>query len=82
MSSETKELLDICEQLPDVEREEVADFARFLLAKHKNILNQDEAWERTIADGKRRPKLDEFVRSALAEGSEPLDPEAIGRDKR
>lgn len=82
MSSETQEVMDICEQLPDVARAEVADFARFLLAKHKNILNEDEAWERTIADGRRRPKLDEFVRAAMAEGSEPLDPEAIGRDMR
>jgi hypothetical protein len=72
MSSETKELIRICEQLPEDERAEVADFARFLLAKH-----QDEAWERTIADPKRRPKLDEFVSAALAEGSEPLDPEKL-----
>jgi hypothetical protein len=76
MSSETREVLEICEQLPDLERAEVADFARFLLAKH-----DDNAWERTIADGRRRPKLDEFVRAAMAEGSEPLDPEAIGRDR-
>ena len=27
MSSETQELLDICEQLPDVERAEVADMS-------------------------------------------------------
>jgi hypothetical protein len=81
MSSETQELLDICQQLPDVERAEVAGFARFLLAKYKTALNEDAAWERTIADGRRRPKLDEFVRAAMAEGSEPLDPEAIGRDK-
>jgi hypothetical protein len=65
-----------------MERAEVADFARFLLAKRKNIPDQDEAWERTIADGRRRPKLDEFVRAALAEGSEPLDPETIGRDQK
>ena len=82
MSSETQELLDICEQLPDVERAEVADFARFLLAKRKSIPDEDEAWERTITDGRRRPKLDEFVRAAMAEGSEPLDPEAISRDQK
>jgi hypothetical protein len=68
MSAETQELLNICEQLPEAERSEVADFARFLLAKH-----DDEAWERTITDARPRPKLDEFVRQALAEGSEPLD---------
>lgn len=80
MSIETEDLLAICGQLPDAERAEVADFARFLLAKHKDAQDQDEAWERTIADGRRRPKLDEFVRAAMAEGSEPLDPEAIARD--
>jgi hypothetical protein len=68
MSTDTKELIEICEQLPASERAEVADFARFLLSKH-----DDEAWERTIADPKPRPKLEEFVRGALAEGSEPLD---------
>jgi hypothetical protein len=82
MSSETQEVLEICEKLPALDRAEVADFPRFLLAKHKNILDQDEAWEKTIADGRRRPKLDEFVWAALAEGSEPLDPEAIGRDEK
>ena len=46
----------------------MADFARFLLAKH-----DDDAWERMISDARPRPKLDEFVREAMAEGSEPLD---------
>jgi len=68
MSSDAQELIRICEQLPEDQREEVADFARFLLARH-----EDEAWERSIADPRPRPKLDEFVRQSLAEGSEPLD---------
>ena len=68
MSAETQELLHSCDQLPETEQAEVADFARFLLAKH-----DDEAWERTIANARPRPKLDEFVRAALAEGSEPLN---------
>jgi hypothetical protein len=68
MSVDAQELIRICEQLPEEARAEVADFARFLLAKH-----DDGAWERTIADPRHRPKLDEFVRDALAEGSEPLD---------
>ena len=63
----TQELISICQQLPEEQRAEVADFARFLLAKR-----EDEAWEKSIADKKPRPKLDEFVRDALAEGSEPL----------
>ena len=64
----TKELISICEQLPEEQRGEVADFARFLLAKQ-----EDEAWEKSISDPRPRTKLDEFVRDALAEGSEPLD---------
>lgn len=72
MSIETQELVEICEQLPASERAEVKDFARFLLARH-----EDDAWERTINDPKPRPKLDAFVRDALAEGSEPLDPDRL-----
>ena len=68
MSIETQDIIRICEQLAEDERTEVADFARFLLARH-----EDEAWERTIADPRPRPKLDEFVRQSLAEGSEALD---------
>lgn len=64
----TQELISICEQLPEDQRVEVADFARFLLAKR-----EDEAWERTISDPHPRPKFDEFVRMALTEGSDPLD---------
>jgi hypothetical protein len=72
MSTETQELIRICEQLPEAQRVEVTDFARFLLARH-----EDEAWERTIADPRPRPKLDEFVREALSVGSEPLDPDKM-----
>jgi type III restriction enzyme len=35
MSSETRELIRLCEQLPDAARAEVADFARFLLSKRE-----------------------------------------------
>ena len=72
MSTDTQELIRICELLPQDEQAEVVVFARFLLAKH-----EDDAWERTIADARPRPKLDEFVRTALAEGSEPLDPDQL-----
>jgi len=68
MSTDAQELIRICEQLPEGEQAAVVDFARFLLAKH-----EDDAWERTIADPRPRPKLDEFVRAAVAEGIEPLD---------
>ena len=72
MSIDTQELIRICEALPEEERAEVADFARFLLSRL-----EDDAWEQTISDPRPRPKLDGFVREALAEGSEPLDPDKL-----
>ncbi len=33
----------------------------------------DAAWERILADPRPRPKLEAYMREALAEGSEPLD---------
>ena len=73
MSSETKELLEICEQLPRPRREEVADFARFLLARES-----DERWEELIASPHGRPKLEAFLRESAAEApAEPLDPERL-----
>ena len=68
MSTETKELIEICERLPEAKRAEVADFARFLLAQQG-----DARWEAIIADPNPRPKLDEFLRQSMAEGSEPMD---------
>jgi hypothetical protein len=68
MSTETEELIRICGALPQEKRSEVADFARFLLARES-----DETWERTLGSPAGYPKLDAFVKNALAEGSEPLD---------
>jgi hypothetical protein len=68
MSTETEELVRICEQLPEPKRVEVADFARFLLAQEG-----DKRWEQIIAEDGARPKLQEFLRQSRAEGSEPLD---------
>jgi len=72
MSTETKELLEICTQLPEAKRIEVTDFARFLLARE-----QDERWEHIIADPKPRPKLEAFLKGSKAEGSEPLDTDRL-----
>ncbi len=69
MSIETQELIRICEALPDGKRAEVADFARFLLARQ-----DDERWEQLIASAERRPKLDAFLRESAAEPATPLDP--------
>jgi hypothetical protein len=68
MSATTEEIVRVCESLPPEKRAEVADFARFLLAKEG-----DEAWEQIISSPERRPKLEAFMNAALAEGREPLD---------
>jgi len=68
MSTETEELIRICEALPEAKRAEVADFARFLLAQQG-----DDQWERIISDPKPRPKLEAFLKESKAEGSDPLD---------
>ena len=67
MSNETQELIRICESLPEGKRSEVADFARFLLARQ-----DDERWEQLIASPERRPKLDAFLRESAAESQTPL----------
>jgi hypothetical protein len=69
MSTETEELIRICEALPENKRLEVADFARFLLARQ-----DDERWEQLIASSKRRPRLDDFLRASASEPASPLDP--------
>jgi hypothetical protein len=68
MSSDTKEIADICESLSADKRSAVADFARFLLSRADN-----ERWERMLSDPKRRPKLEAFVREAAQEPDEPMD---------
>lgn len=68
MSTDTQELIRICESLPEAKRAEVADFARFLLARQ-----DDERWEQLLASGKRRPKLDAFLQKSAAEAATPLD---------
>src|SRR5579884_1637655 len=66
MSTETRELIDICERLPEAKRAEVANFVRFLLAQQA-----DERWEQIVADSRPMPKLDQFLKTSKAEGSEP-----------
>lgn len=62
------EIAELCEVLPPEKREEVADFARFLIARQ-----QDERWEALIADPKPRPRLDSFLRESAAEADEAID---------
>lgn len=68
MSTETRDLIEICEQLPAAKRMAVADFARFLPAQQA-----DPRWEQIIDDPNPKPKLEEFLNTSRAEGSEPLD---------
>ena len=68
MSTETQELVRICEALPESKRAEVADFARFLLAQQ-----DDEQWEQLIGSDQRRPKLDAFLRESATEPATLLD---------
>jgi hypothetical protein len=63
MSSETQEVIDLCEKLPQEKRVEVADFARFLLAQQS-----DQRWEQIIAEPAARPKFDAFLKESKKEG--------------
>ena len=63
-----REITELCEALPPHKRKEVADFARFLLARQN-----DEQWESLIGDSKPRAKLDAFLRDSADEGEEVLD---------
>ena len=68
MSTQTEELIRICEALPDDKQTEVADFAQFLLDRQG-----DARWERIINDPRPLPKLEAFIEQAVREGSEQLD---------
>jgi hypothetical protein len=72
MSSTTEEIIRVCEALPSDKQSELADFARFLLARQ-----DDEAWERRLAFPQARPRLDAFLRDSAAEADEPLDPNRL-----
>jgi len=72
MSRTTQEIIEVCEALPADKQAELADFARFLLARQ-----DDEAWERQLASVKVRPRLDAFLHDSAAEGDEPLDPNRL-----
>jgi len=62
------EIAELCESLPPDKREEVADFARFLVARQN-----DARWESLIDDPRPRPRLEAFLRESASESAEPLD---------
>ena len=72
MSDATEEIIQVCEALPPEKRSEVANFARFLLARQS-----DEHWERLIANPQPRPRLEAFLQQSTAEADEPLDPSRL-----
>jgi hypothetical protein len=55
----TRELMEICERLPDADRAEVADFARFLLSKLDHNVPAKDAAERWLhrARGAAKPGI-------------------------
>lgn len=68
MTKSIQEIAEICESLPEGRQAEVADFARFLLARE-----EEQAWEKEWETVKSRPRLEEFLRASATEGDEPLD---------
>ncbi len=72
MSGTTEEIVRVCEALPSDKQSELADFARFLLARL-----EDEAWESRLAFPQARRRLDAFLHDSAAEGDEPLDPNRL-----
>lgn len=63
--------------LPAEKQSSVLDYVRFMKhqaqAEEEGAEDGDAAWERIIADSRPRPKLEAFMKAAMAEGSEPLD---------
>jgi hypothetical protein len=60
---------EIIDELPKLNEAE----QRAIREKLRELSHQDdEQWERIIADPWPRPKLEAFVKEALSEGSEPL----------
>lgn len=73
-----EDFVELFKRLPAAQRAEVTDFARFLASKYAPEADGDARWEAIIADPRPRPKLEAFLRDALAEGGfEPLDPEKM-----
>jgi hypothetical protein len=61
------EIAELRDALPPDKREEVADFARFLLSRH-----DDARWEAILAESNPRPRLDAFLRESAAVADEAV----------
>lgn len=67
-SMSAEEIMELCESLSPQKREEVVDFARFLLTRE-----QDARWESIIDDSNPRPRLEAFLRESRDEADEAFD---------
>lgn len=56
--------------LPEDKQCSVMDYVMFM---KQRVEDGDAAWERVVDDPRPRPRLQAFMKAALAEGSEPLD---------
>lgn len=63
-----QEIVELCESLSPQKREEVVDFARFLLTRE-----QDARWEAIIDDSSPRPRLEAFLTESRDESDEAFD---------
>jgi hypothetical protein len=63
--------------LPAEKQSSVLDYVLFikqqLRVKSASEEDGDTTWEKIIADPKPHPKLEAFMKAALAEGSEPMN---------
>jgi hypothetical protein len=59
--------------LPESKQSSVLDYVMFIKHQVQSAKDGDVEWERIIANPQPRPKLEAFMKKALAEGSEPLD---------
>ncbi len=76
MSTLTEEIIEICDSLPEEKVAAVAKFARAL--QHGADSPGDAAWERIISETSPRPKFEEFMQRAFADGEEEaLDPKRL-----
>lgn len=65
---------EIINELPKLNETE----RRAILEKLRELTHQDDdQWERIVADPRPRPKLETFVIEALSEGSAPLNLERL-----
>ena len=59
--------------LPEAKQSSVLDYVLFIKHQVQSVEDGDAEWERIIANPQPRPKLEAFMKEALAEGSKPLD---------